>query len=132
MSHSKETIRRPRRRLAGVVVALVGVAVVVGGYWLLTQGPGRELVSPPGSTVAEFRGTGDQTTDTFQVREGWQIQWGNSGPRFAFAITGDRDFGTVIDQHEPGSGVTSPVGGGAFQLVISAEGSWTIVVVQGE
>lgn len=118
--------------MMGVAMALLVGAVASAGYWILTQGPGRELVSPPGSIVAEFSGTGNQTTDAFQVREGWQIQWANSGPSFAFAITGDRDFGTVIDQREPASGVTSPVGGGTFRLEISADGPWTISIVQGE
>ena len=123
----------PARRRARVILIGVIVAIVLGsGYWLLTQGPGTRLTSPAGSEVTEFSGTGDEVTDTFQVREGWEIHWQNSGDRFAFAITGDRDFGTVIDQQEPGSGITSPVGGGTYRLEITAEGEWTVEVRQGE
>jgi hypothetical protein len=47
-------------------------------------------------------------------------------------MSGDRDLGTVVEQDEPGSGVTSPVGGGTFRLEIEAEGAWKIQIVQGE
>jgi len=82
------------------------------------------------TTVASFRGTGDQTTDSFTVKQGWQIQWRNTGKSFSFAITGDRDYGTIIKQTKPASGVTSPVGSGKFRLKIAAEGGWSIQIFQ--
>lgn len=143
MTHDAETVedqsqRNPgqngaRRTTTAAAAAVVGLIVLAAiGYWFLTLGPGQTLVSPAGSTVAEFSGEGDQTTDEFEVREGWAIHWENSGESFSFAITGDRDFGTVIDQSEPGSGVTSPVGAGAYRLEIAAEGPWAIRIVQGD
>jgi hypothetical protein len=122
--------RRPRWAIAALAVVLF-VIVVLGGYWLFTQGPGRQVLSPPGSTVAQFSGASDQTTQSFQVREGWAINWDSTGQRFAFAIRGDRDFGTVINITEPGSGVTSPTGAGSFHLEVTAQGSWTISITQG-
>lgn len=118
-------------RPIAVVIVLI-VVVAIGAYWLFTRGPGARLVSPAGSTVAQFRGSGDRITEAFSVREGWSIHWENTGDRFAFAISGDRDLGTVVEQEEPASGVTSPVGGGTFRLEITAEGPWSVRIVQGE
>lgn len=115
-----------------IIIGLVVLLVVVLAGWFLTQGPGQQLLSPAGSTVAEFAGESDQVTDSFSVREGWAIHWESSGDAFSFAIEGDRDFGTVIDIDEPGNGVTSPTGSGTFHLEITADGPWTVRVTQGE
>ena len=129
-----DAVTRRRRPRPGAVAAaaLIVALVIVGGYWFVTQGPGRQLLSPPGSTVAEYNGTGDGKTGTFTVREGWAINWETTGSRFALAIRGSRDFGTVIDVNEPGNGVTSPVGSGTFWIELKAEGPWTIRIAQGE
>ena len=113
--------------VALVVLVLVGA----GAYWFLTQGPGVRITSPPGSEVLSFSDDGDARTKSFQVREGWQIQWEHDG-KFTMAIDGDRDFGVAIDEEEAGSGVTSPVGEGTFFLEISADAPWQITVIQGE
>jgi len=122
---------RSRSRLLLAVLAVAVIAIVLGGYWFLTQGPGTQFTSPAGSTVADFKGSGDQTTGTFTVREGWRIDWQHDSA-FAFAIRGDRDFGKVIDEQGSGSGVTSPVGAGSFHLEITADGPWEIKVIQGD
>lgn len=121
-----------RRRPGSLLFAIVVVVILAGGaYWYLAQGPGRSLLSPSGSAVVRLSGDGDQTTESFTVRQGWAIEWDSSGDAFAFAIRGDRDFGTVIDVVEPGNGVTSPTGEGTFHLEVAAEGPWTITVKQG-
>ena len=126
-----EATRRKSSR--PLIIALVGLLVLVAaGYWFLSQGPGQQILSPAGSTVAEFSGDTDQTTSSFDVREGWAIHWESTGEAFAFAIAGDRDFGTVIDVDEPGNGVTSPTGGGTFNLEIAADGPWTVRITQGD
>lgn len=131
-THEDHVVDR-RRRWPVRIAVLIGLLVMASvAYWLMTEGPGQALLSPAGSTVADFSGEGDQTTDAFEVREGWSIHWENTGETFAFAISGDRDFGTVIQQQEPGSGVTSPVGEGSYRLEIVADGPWTIQIVQGE
>jgi hypothetical protein len=124
-----------RRRPGWIVIALVAILVLVVGigvYWFLTQGPGNRIVSPAGSDITEFNGEGDQTTDAFEVRGQWQVHWENSGASFAFAINGDQDLGTIVQQEGPGSGVTSVVAGGIFHLEITAEGPWEIRIAQGE
>ena len=78
--------------------------------------------------VAEFSGSGDQETAEFTVQEGWEIRWETSGESFRFAITGDKDFGTVVDQQGEGGGVTNPAGQGAFRLFITAVGPWTVSI----
>jgi hypothetical protein len=120
-----------RRRVAAV--ALVGVvAILVVGYWFLFLGPGRAILSPPGSTVASFTGDANQITTSFTVRDGWAINWQSSGSSFAFAIKGDRDYGTVVNNAGPGSGITSPAGSGTFHLEVTAVGPWTIDITQGD
>jgi hypothetical protein len=121
---------RRRRNIWIVVVIAVLAILAAAAYWYFNLGPGRP--SPAGSLVAEFEGTGNTTTDPFTVRSGWRIDWENSGDLFSFAITGDRDFGTVVEQTEPGSGSTSPTGAGTFQLNVTAQGSWRIQVFQGD
>jgi hypothetical protein len=119
------------RWIASIVLVIAVLVTFVGVYWFFTQGPGLQIVSPAGSTVAAFGGEGNQTTATFKVREGWGIQWESQGTQFAFAIQGDRDFGKVIDINEPGTGVTSPTGAGSFHLEVTANGPWTISITQG-
>jgi hypothetical protein len=123
----------PRRhRVALLVGAIVVVAAVLGAYWFVTQGPGQQILSSAGSTVATFSGDSNQTTSSFTVREGWDINWESTGTAFAFAIKGDRDFGTVINLTEPGSGITSPTGAGSYYLEVTATGPWTIEITQGD
>ena len=125
------TRRRPRWVLALLVAVLV-IVVGIGLYWFLTQGPGNRIVSPAGSGITEFSGDGDGTTDSFAVRGQWQVHWENSGESFTFAIRGDQDLGTIVEQDGPGSGVTSVVAGGTFHIEITATGPWEIRITQGE
>jgi hypothetical protein len=108
------------------------IAVGAGAYWFFTSGPGNRVVSPPGSQLSEFSGTGNQTTTSFAVRGQWQIHWENTGRSFSFSVEGDRDLGTIIDQDGPGSGVTAVVADGEYHLVITAEGDWKVDITQGE
>jgi hypothetical protein len=132
MNDATEPDHRPRRWVRPTFAVAIAILLILGGFWLFTQGPGRQLLSPQGSTVASFSGESDQTTGSFQVREGWAIHWGSTGQKFAFAIRGDRDFGTVINITEPGRGVTSPTGAGSFHLDVTAQGAWTISITQGD
>lgn len=131
MAATSETRARiangPRKWIAVAIAVLVLLGVVAVAF-----GPARSLLSPPGSSVAEFAGNGNLRTASFEVREGWAIHWESSGRHFAFSIGGDRDFGTVIDVNEPGSGVTSPVGHGRFYIDVQADAPWTLRVTQGD
>ena len=124
---------RSRLRHPVVVVAGIALAAVlaVGGWWFFTEGPGWPIVSPRGATVASFSGDGDQVTASFRVREGWRIQWQNTGSGFAMAIDGDQNMGTVVRVEAPDSGLTAPPSKGTFHLEITAEGAWTVSILQG-
>lgn len=125
-------IQRPFSwRLVSVSVVVL-VVVSVGTYWFVTQGPGQRLISPQGADVGEFSGDTDQTTKEFTVRGQWQVHWENKGDKFKFAIRGERDLGTVVEQREPGSGVTNVVAAGTFYLEVNADGPWTVTITQGE
>jgi hypothetical protein len=105
---------------------LLVLLVAVAAYWYATGG-----LSPAGSTVAQFSGDGDQVTDPFPVREGWLIRWESTGTRFAFAVTGDRDFGILVDRQGPASGSTALVSAGTYRLEVTADGPWTVRITQG-
>lgn len=82
-------------------------------------------------TVLEIYGVGDLVSQSFTVRNAWQVNWRTDGGSFAFAIRGDQDLGTVVDQPGPASGVISPVPLGTFHIEVTAEGPWSIIVVEG-
>jgi hypothetical protein len=119
---------RDRRPLviAGVAALLLATA------WFFALGPGARILSPKGSAVAEFDGSGDLTTTSFTVRDGWEIHWTSESEAFTLAIRGDRNLGTVVDGAGTGLGVTSPPVGGTFHLEITAGSSWSVTVVQGD
>jgi hypothetical protein len=117
-----------RTLVAGLIIALLALFAI----WFVLIGPGKRLVSPPGSAIARFAGSGDDTTETFSVRGGWRIAWESSGEEFAIAIRGDEDLGRVAEVHEPANGVTSPAGQGTFYLEITAAGAWSVTIEQGD
>jgi hypothetical protein len=125
----RKTVANTRRRLA-LVGALLLVALAAA-YWF-TQGPGVAMLSPAGSTVVELSGSGDQTSNSFRVRAGWEIHWETTGEHLAVAISGGKDVGTVISQDQPGSGVAVRGDAGNYQLEVRADGPWTIRVTQGQ
>ena len=129
MNRSASPAPADRRWL--VVSVIVLIAAVAGLSLYLSGGTHAPATDPTRAVSTEFRGHGDETTDTFEVDRGWRILWETTGRAFQFAITGDRDFGTVIDRDGPGSGVTSPVGAGTFRLEITARGPWSIQIIQG-
>jgi hypothetical protein len=77
-------------------------------------------------------GESDATGGEFEVRPGWQIVWQTDGERFAFAVRGEQDLGTIVDQTGPSSGVTSVAAAGTFNIEVTAKGPWSIKVVQGQ
>ena len=81
--------------------------------------------------VLKLEGTGNQRSETFDVLVGWQIQWQTDGDHIVVAVTGDQDLGDVVDFPGPASGVVSPPAGGAFRLEITADGPWSVTVIQG-
>jgi len=131
MTDSVARLRSPStRRLWLVIGALVLAVVGLGSYYFLTRGTVPN--APARTDVVSFSGTGDDVTESFSVTEPWQIHWETDGETFSFAIDGDRDYGVVIEQDGPGSGVTSPVGSGTFYIEVMAEGPWRVQIFQGE
>jgi hypothetical protein len=124
--HREITDRRSKR---GPIVILAVLVLLAIGIWFFLLGPGQR--SAPGSTVAEFEGSGALTTESFTVSEGWQIHWDSNSDSFSMAIRGDRDFGSVVELDEPTSGITAPNGDGTFFLEISGDGDWSVTVIQG-
>ena len=131
MIDSVARMQSPSTRSLWLVIGVLVLAVVaLGSYYLLTRGTATN--TPARTDVASFSGDGDEVTESFSVTEPWQIHWETEGETFTFAIGGDRDYGVVIEQDGPGSGVTSPVGSGTFHLEVVAEGPWRVQIFQGE
>jgi hypothetical protein len=86
---------------------------------------------PPTPVLLTLDGAANEVSELFDAVPGWQIQWQTDGERFSFAVTGDQDLGTIVDQPGPASGLISIAPGGAFRISVKAKGSWRIVVSQG-
>lgn len=87
---------------------------------------------PPPETILELSGSADKVSPDFDVLRGWQIVWQTDGERFAFAVRGDQDLGTIVDQTGSSSGITSLAPAGTFHIEVTATGPWSIKVVQGQ
>jgi hypothetical protein len=125
-----EPSRLRDRRLWLVAVLGLAVVLVVGAYWYLT-GPGRPG-GEAGTVILEMSGEADATSQSIFARTGWLIAWETEGSNFSMDLTGDVNFGTVVTQDGPSSGITSPVASGNFRIVVQAAGPWTITVYQGD
>jgi hypothetical protein len=124
--------RRMSRRTRIVILLLSAVVVVavVAGAWVALYGwPNFGGPTGPG-TVAEFSGDGNQTTADFTVGEDWEIRWHNEGNQFEMILVGPTSSRALMARSEPGSGTTVPRGSGTFHLEITAEGAWTVTIVQ--
>ena len=131
MTDSVARLRSPSSRSLWLVAGVLVLAVVgLASYYFLTRGTAPN--APARTDVVSFSGDGDDMTESFSVTEPWQIHWETEGETFTFAIAGDREYGVVIEQDGPGSGVTSPVGSGTFHLEVTAEGRWRVQIFQGE
>jgi hypothetical protein len=118
------------RLVAVLIILVIGAAVAVFLLVLKDGGaqPGPAAPSEP-QVVATFRGNKDQRTDTFQVESGWEIRWSTRGKRFAIAVSGAEDLGTVVEQRGKQNGSTFPRGVGAFRLDVTARGPWRIEIL---
>jgi hypothetical protein len=135
--------------LAGVLAAAAAAGWGIG-TWLGSQGAGPEPAAGPSTQpsqgapatparpgtpqqlVLTVSGSGDDISAPFEVVGRWQIQWRTDGESLAIAVTGDPILGLVVDEPGPASGATSFVQGGTFRLEVTAEGPWTITVLQSE
>ena len=119
-----------RWRLVAVLVILV-VGAAAAGFLLLKDRPDAPAAGDPATprVVATFRGNGNQRTDTFTVDTGWEIAWTTRGKRFAIAVTGAEDLGTVVEQRGKQTGATFPRGAGEFRLDVTARGPWRIQIL---
>ena len=84
-----------------------------------------------GPPVLQLKGTGNKRSAPFDVLVGWQIQWSTEADHIVVVASGDKDLGKVVDEDGPASGVTSPPQGGTFRLNVTADGPWSITVIQG-
>ena len=81
--------------------------------------------------VLELEGTGNERSETFDVLVGWQIQWQTEADHIVVTVIGDQDLGAQVDFPGPASGVVSPPAGGTYRLEITADGPWSVKVIQG-
>jgi hypothetical protein len=116
--------------LVVAAAVVVGIVVLGAGFWFVL-GPGR-TGGEPGSTLVTLSGDDNSVSAHFYARRGWQVEWENTGSYFSYTIHGDVEFGQVITQNGPGSGITSPVPVGNFFIEVVAQGPWTITVTQGD
>ena len=94
----------------------------------ISSSAGLAVSAPP---VLELEGTGNERSETFDVLVGWQIQWQTEADHIVIAVTGDQDLGDVVDFPGPASGVVTPPAGGTYRLEITADGPWSVTVIQG-
>jgi len=106
---------------------IVAIVVAVAALSLVPRSGGD-----PGSAILEMSGQGNKTSERFLARQGWSIEWENTGPYFSYTIHGDVEFGQVITQNGPGNGITSPVPTGKFFIEVVAGGPWSLKVIQGD
>src|SRR4029079_4760636 len=86
----------------------------------------RASAAPSQLIVLQLNGNEATRSESFTVQPGWQIVWQTEGTRFAVAVRGDQDLGTLVNQTVPSSGVASSSAGGRFHLEITATGPWTL------
>jgi hypothetical protein len=81
--------------------------------------------------VTEFVGEGDETTDTFEVEDGWEMRWETTGESFQVELleVGGDSLGKVIDHKGEGGGSAYPSAEGELELAVSAEGPWSVRVI---
>jgi len=139
----------PKRPLAVIGMLVLVVTVAAGALWYFVSDGGNTgsaapspgatvaatdtpspLPAAPTDSIAKFSGTGDETTETFDVEGTWYITWRNQGDKFELTVTGDHDLGTVASQDEPGSGGVQSMQPGTYRLEIAAEGRWTVQILQ--
>jgi hypothetical protein len=128
-----------RSWLVPVIVGVLILAVAVAAFALLTaddetSAPAPAPQAPAGSdVVTEFDGDGDGETGMFEVEEGWEIRWETTGERLEIAVTGDEDIGTVLRFDDgPGGGTTRPIGSGSLRLEMTADGPWSVLIINHE
>jgi hypothetical protein len=136
--------RRRRGRAAFVVVAaaVIGLAVVAVATRSDDTPAARDRTTTTDATtpptpgepglVATFSGSGNDTTDEFEVGPNWEVRWQASGPGpFSvelFTTTG-QSRGRIVDRADRTEGATFIVESGRFTLQVSADGEWSIRVI---
>jgi hypothetical protein len=78
--------------------------------------------------VRDFSGTGNETTETFELAGRWRLDWRSEGERFRLTVTGDNDLGTLVREQGPQNGTTVVELGGTYRIEIVAKGAWSITV----
>jgi hypothetical protein len=98
----------------------------------IASSPELESEPLPPATILDMSGTGDKVSNSFEVRSGWQVIWQTDGEQFAFAVRGDENLGTIVDQTGVSSGAISVAPAGNFHIEVTAKGPWSIKVLQGQ
>lgn len=94
------------------------------------DGDGEE--PPRTETLAQFAGSGDDTTDTFAVVGNWEIRWeATGGESFEVELFREdgQSRGVVITDEGEGDGSTFVSEEGTFYLEVTTDSDWTIDIV---
>ena len=128
-----------------VALVIAGVAFVAacGGKspppTTTTTAPPSTTASPSASPspsepieeqVAEFRGSGDNVTQTFDVKPGWELRWEVEGARLAVSLVDQsgQSVAELVNQDSTGGGSVYPRQTGTYSLHITGQGDWLIRV----
>jgi hypothetical protein len=114
--------------LVATVASPGGTAPSANATATISTSAGPDTSAKP---VLELKGTGSKRSAQFDVLVGWQIQWETEADHIVVEATGEKPLGKVVDEEGPASGVTSPPQGGTFRLQVTADGPWSITVIQG-
>lgn len=123
-------------RTAGLLLAVAAVPVVVAVVLIGGDDPVETTptLEPAEVLVRTFEGTGSTSTGVFVVGSNWVLKWqidGLAGDsiRISVRAAGGQEA-EIIEQEGLGAGERAFGVGGAYRLVVSSTGDWTIRVLQ--
>jgi hypothetical protein len=143
---AEEHGRSSRRRLVWLAIAVVVAVLVAGGLLLVNDDDGDDggaaqvtETTEPGSDASEdvqgvtdqFSGSGDDTTEVFEVAENWEVRWTSTGSSFTLELFTEDDTsrGTIVTASDQAEGSTFVVEGGRFYIAVTTDGDWSLDIV---
>jgi hypothetical protein len=140
--------REPNSRLRIALVVLV--VVIAAAVAILALNTDDDDVKPQGATTTtesnsqttattaadpdlagHFSGTGDDTSESFEVTDNWEIRWQAADSPFEVELfTEDGSSrGTIVTSSGDVEGSTFVVEAGRFYLMVRTTGDWSVDIV---